>query len=109
MATNKVQDGKVLTLEIASTESGDPVSVGSITGVALTDTDDNGNVEVDTEGVYALDVVGNDGSEGAAVSAGDAVYIDSGTINVDSSKTLFGYALEAVSSGETTEIDVLLA
>lgn len=110
MATNKVQDGKVLTIAKASVSAGDVVAVGAITGVALTDTDANGNIELDTEGVYALTVTGNDGTDDATVAIGDKVYASAaGALNLDSSGTYFGIALEVIgTAGAAAEIDVLL-
>lgn len=110
MATNKVQDGKVLTITKASVDSGDVVVVGAITGVALTDTDANGKIELAREGVYALTVTGNDGTDDATVAIGDKIYASAaGALSLDSSGTYFGIALEAISvAGAAAEIDVLL-
>jgi predicted RecA/RadA family phage recombinase len=106
MAKNYVQDGDELVLSIAGVLSGDPVNAGNIVGVALTDTDADGDVVVKTSGVFSLSVVGNNGTADTAISEGDYVYIDNGVLNVDSSKTLFGIALQPVISGSTTEIEV---
>lgn len=109
MATNYVQPGDVVTIASASTSSGDAVASSDLVGVAQTDTDGNGNIQLATVGVHKLSVTGNDGSSDTAVSVGDKVYIDgSGDLSVDSSGTLFGKALEAVTSGATTEINVML-
>lgn len=106
MAKNFVQPGKVLEVPSAATSSGDHVVVGALHGVALTDTDDNGNVRLDTDEVYGLEVVANDGSTGAPIAFGDKVYDDGGVLNVNSSGTLFGIALGDVASGETATIPV---
>lgn len=110
MATNKVQDGKVITITKASVSSGDVVVVGAITGVALTDTDSNGNIELDTQGVYSLAVTGNDGTDDAAVAIGDKIYASAaGALSLDSSGTYFGIALEVIgTAGAAAEINVLL-
>lgn len=111
MATSrKFARGRHLTIAKASIDAGDMVAEGSITGVALTDTDAAGNVTIDTEGVYNLDVKGHDGSANAAVSVGDKVYLTDGEafLDVDDTATLFGYALGAVASGDTTNVPVKL-
>ena len=108
MAKNYVQDGDKLVLSIADVTSGEPVNVGNIAGVALADTDTDGDVVVKTSGVFSLSVTGNDGAAAATIGVGDYVYIDNKTLNVDSSKILFGIALQPVVSGATTEIDVKL-
>ena len=110
MAKNFVQEGKNLTLPVGTgVKSGDPVAVGEIVGVALTNADDNGYATVQTEGVFKLSVVGNDGTNDASISVGDALYYNAGTINKNTAGVLFGYALEAVGAGETKTIDVLIA
>ena len=115
MAKNYVQDGKVLDLTVANVASGDPVAVGEIVGVALTDTDSDGKVRVQTEGVFKLSVVAQawDSVAGAyvdsAISIGDALYYDDGTINKNDKSTLFGYALEPVAAGATATISVVLS
>lgn len=110
MATNMVRDeGKTLKVAKASVEAGDPVVFGQIPGVALTDTDADGNIVMQTRGVFELAVVGADGDGNAAVTAGAIVYLDSAAVNVDSANGVrFGYALSAVSSGATTTINVLV-
>lgn len=120
MATNRVYErGNQLKVAPdlcanATVASGDPVAVGQLPGVALTDGDDTvangGEATVQFDGVFDLEVVGtsDDGTTGAAIGVGDIVYIDTdGTLNVDATNGIrFGYALEAVSSGATTTIKV---
>lgn len=87
----------------ADTESGDPVKVGSLVGVALTDraTADNwggGNPEgfatVALDGAWDLTVTG------ALASAGTPVYITSGgTLTATAtSNTLFGHSVPGVTA-----------
>lgn len=112
MATNLKKDQARYISEVAASApaaatSGDPVVVGQIPGVALTDEGEggnaSGNITVDTGGIYTLSVVGSE----AAVAVGDIVYYDGDEINNDSSNgTRFGYALGAVGSGATVSIDV---
>lgn len=114
MAKNIVFDhGDQLSLPVtapATPTSGDPVLVGELPGVALTDENTEGNTTVKLNGVANLEVVGtsDDGTTDAAISAGDVVYYDTDdTLNVDSSNgTRFGYALEDVASGATSTIRV---
>jgi len=112
MAKNMIyKDGRHLKLAIAGILSGDPICVGEITGVALIDTDADGNVVADTKGVYDLSVKGHDGTSDAAIAIGDKVYYDSGDtpkINKNAATIFFGYALEEVASGVTDTIMVLL-
>lgn len=87
--------------------SGDPVVVGKLPGVALTDADDtianSGRCTVKFDGVIEHVVEGKDGSGNAAVAKGDIVYLDAGKLNVDATNGVrFGYALGAVVSGNTS-------
>ncbi len=112
MAINYVSEGKAIVLNVGTNKkSGDPVAVGELVGVCLVDSDTNGDATVSTEGIFILSVVGNDGTNNVAVAVGDALYIDpaTGTIDRDSANTLFGYALEAVTSGATANIQVKVA
>lgn len=69
MATNEVfSPGRRLTVPVpAGVLSGAPVVVGSIVGVAQIDRTSDGNVSIDTEGVYELTVTG-------AIALGAPVY-----------------------------------
>lgn len=124
MATNRVfKDGEYLAVPASALtgvndpiESGDPLLFGAanVPCVATSDEDADGNVSVQFGGVYDLAVKGADGAGNAAVAVGDAVYYDAGAtpdeLNADDTNgALFGYALEAVSSGATTTIRVKLA
>ncbi len=119
MALNREQEvGNRLSLDVSGVngsgagnlvQSGDPLAVGQIPGVALTDEDSAGLATVQTDGVFRLNVHGFNSSTSAAVSAGDIVYWDdtAGELNLDSVAGIrFGYALEAVVAGATTEINV---
>ena len=117
MATNrKLEDGRFLWLGVgASKNSGDHVLVGAIPGVALMDTDTDNETTVDTGGVYALPVTANDTADsGSAISVGAKLYYDDGSSGLtageltpdETNGTFFGYALEAVSSGDDATIKV---
>lgn len=120
MALNRVFMQSERTLEFTPTasandgaNSGDPLLLGELPGVALTDATDTiangGTVTAQLDGVFDLDVTGADASANVAVTAGDIVYYDGGAINVDSTNgTRFGYALADVASGATTNIRVQL-
>jgi predicted RecA/RadA family phage recombinase len=91
----------------ATPESGDPVLVGQIPGVALIDEAADGKTTIKMNGVATLSVKGVDGSGNSAVAAGDILYYVTGDTPKLSKKTSgvrFGYALEAVSSGATATI-----
>ncbi len=106
MATNKTQDGLHIMVAASEVSSGDPVVIGSLTGVAITDTNLDGLVAVCTVGVFMLPVTGNDGGD-AAVSVGDKLFWDSG-LSLNDSGEYFGISLGVVGSGDTATIPVLL-
>lgn len=112
MATNIVhEDGDQIYLAVtqpATPVSGDPVLVGQLPGVALTDEQADGKTTIKTDGTAKLSVKGET-TVNAAIAAGDIVYYDSAAtphkINADSTNGVrYGYALEAVASGATTTI-----
>ncbi len=91
---------------------GDPVVCGNIVGVALNTADAATDyVEIDTEGIWNLTVVGACSGGNTAIVMGDPIYINSTTavLNHDgttgTTKT-FGYALGPVTSGASTVIAV---
>jgi predicted RecA/RadA family phage recombinase len=112
MATNRVhQDGRKLSLAVGSgVVSGDPVVVGQMAGVALTDYSSvSGEATLDMGGVYDLSVKAVDNSGNVAVAIGDALYhVDGDTpkLSKKASGVFFGYALEAITSGQTATIKV---
>lgn len=68
-----------------------------------------GAVETVAGPVYDLSVLAEDNGGAAAVSVGEKVFDDSGTINVDLTNGVhIGYALEAIAAGSTDTIKVLL-
>jgi predicted RecA/RadA family phage recombinase len=112
MATNQVYEGEVLSLlESALThpartgnlvESGDPVFVGSLVGVALDSADaDTDTVRVATEGVWELAVTATTATADSAIAVGDKLYFQgtetkaTGTITSDAT---------APSDGDTVTI-----
>jgi len=114
MATNKIQDGKVLRLTVGSTvDSGNPVSVGnSLRGVALTDYDSgDGKASVAMDGVFDLSVQAVDDAGNSAVAIGDRLYYAGSAtpwLSKKKSGKFFGVALETVGSGLTDTINVLV-
>lgn len=125
MATNMVyknSDQIPVTLTVASwpllaagASAGDAVCIGAVTGVALTDAAATvGETVIRRKGVFSLEVGAfdddvNDPGAAQAITAGDSVYINVGTgnINVNDAAVHFGYALEDVAAGTAT-IRVLL-
>lgn len=109
---NKVQDGKLLHLTVASTvKSGEPIMVGNaIAGVAQTSYNSaDGKAVIDTEGVFDLSVKGVNDAGNVAVAIGDRLYYTAGdtpVLNKKVSGKFFGIALETVDSGSTTTINV---
>lgn len=120
MATNMIQtvaDTIVAACTAPATPaSGDPVLLGSIPGVALTDEGEGGNAATETTvqrtGVFDLSVKAENNSGNVAVAAGDILYYDAAaTVKINKDVTngvRFGYALEAIDSGTTDTIRVLL-
>ncbi len=115
MATNFVQDGKTLYLETAaSAESGAPMVLGDFLPAVLlidADSDDSNKATVQTEGVFDLSVQAVDDDGNSAVSKYDALYYTSGddpVLSKKSSGKFFGVALETVTSGATSTINVRL-
>lgn len=113
MATNIIhEDGNQLDLVCtapSAPDSGGPVLFGVLPGVALTDERSDGKTTVKLNGVADLSVKGVDGSGNAAIAAGDVIYYTDGDtpkLNVKTTGTRFGVALEAVSSGATATIKV---
>jgi predicted RecA/RadA family phage recombinase len=113
MATNKVQDGKILRLTVGSTiDSGDHVVVGNaFRGVALTDYDSaDGKASIEMgPAVYDLSVTATDDAGNTTIAIGDRLYTDGTTITKKKSGKFFGIALEAnSSSGSTATINVYI-
>ncbi len=114
MAKNRVRiDGRYLSAVAtapATPVSGDPVMVGQIPGVALTDERADGTTSIDTAGVYNLSVKGENNAGNVAVAAGDILYYEAGQtppVNKDNVAGIrFGYALAAITSGSTATIAV---
>ena len=91
MATNFIQDGDVLTLAApAALSSGDPVLVGSIFGIAITDAESGADVAIATTGVWSLPKV-----SAQAWTLGAPIYWAAGAGNattVSTANTFIGYA-----------------
>lgn len=82
--------------------SGDPVRIGTLTGVALLDADANGKTVPQIDGVFNLLVAGVDsgGTSGAdrnvTVTGGDKLYFDEAQtppLSKRAGGTFFGYAM----------------
>lgn len=116
MATNLVYDSlrglSVTASDPTTPASGGPVRVGRLVGVAIIDETSDGKTSVDLgPAVYSLSVKGVDDTGNVAVAVGDRIfYVDADTpkLSRKSSGEFFGVALEAVTSGSTTTIQVAL-
>ena len=99
MAKNEKHDetGTLYLPVISGTVSGDPVCVGLIPGVAITDRDANGCATVKIEGSFDLSVTG------AIASVGLPVWINPAshalTVATGTGLVVFGAALQTKSSG----------
>lgn len=114
MATNRIQEGDILRLTVASTKvAGDPIVVGNaLRGVLMTSYDSgDGKATVEVKkGVYDLSVSATDDAGASAVAVGDRLfYAGSASPYLSKKKSgkFFGIALEAITSGTDT-INVLL-
>lgn len=100
MATNLVHTpGNQLQLPKASVHSGDPLVIGQLPGVALIDTNADGNITLKTDGVFRLHITG-------AITLGALVYATTAVpavLSTTNTGVRFGYALQA---GTDTEIDI---
>lgn len=89
-------------------DSGDPVRIGNMTGIALLDEDAAGKTVVDKGPFSAKFTVKDNG--GAGIGVGDTIwYHDDQTPpldNVPAGGYFYGYAEEAVANGETAIIEV---
>lgn len=95
----------------AETVSGQPLIIGALPCVALvnrrTTGPASGTATVQTNGVYELEVEGKNKAGNKKIEPGEIVYFKEGKINVNNEEgTRFGYALEAVASGEVKKIKV---
>ena len=112
MATNEVfRYADHLTLPVVTgTKSSDPVLVGSLPGVAITDRETDGTATVWRKGAYDFTVTG------VITAVGQPVYIaaaatgtrQTGLTATAGSDVLFGYALATKAAGAST-ITVALA
>ncbi len=115
MATNKIlPSADHVEINFSGAVAGDPVAVGSLTGVALTDSNSDDEVMIDRTGSYELTVDASDDAGSNAVSEGDEIYYDSAAspvLNKDSTNgVLFGYAGKgaSISGGSSAAIEVVL-
>ncbi|HIF6302252.1 TPA: DUF2190 family protein [Klebsiella michiganensis] len=100
MAKNYVQEGKTIPLNNSGSEtisSGDPVAVGSMIAVAITDIAAGDVGDGFAEGVFLLPKLTTD-----AVTAGEKVYLKSGNVQLDDTDAvLAGTAWEDAAAGVT--------
>lgn len=120
MATNQeFLPGDALSLpcsQPADPVSGDPVLVGQMPGIALTDQGAGGNdadkTSVKTEGVWNFEAKGENNAGNTAIGVGDIAYYDAAAavkLNKDNTNGVrFGYFLDALDSGATGVVRVKL-
>src|SRR3990167_276042 len=112
MAGNQIYDDAVsLSLPVpVGAVSGDPVVVGKMPGVLLTDRDAvTLEATVFMGGAFTLSVIGQNDAGNSAVAIGDALFYDGTNIDKKESGEFFGWALGAVNAGATTAIPVKIA
>lgn len=99
MAKNYVQDGKTIPLVNAGSDdilSGEPVAVGKLIAVAITDIPSGQTGDGFAEGVFLLPKLPAD-----AVTAGEVVYLKDGKIQIEATD-----AVEAGIAWEDAEANV---
>ena len=112
MATNiKYEPGWSLDLACTTPDkpnSGDPVRIGNLTGIALTDEDAAGKTVVNTGPFVAKFSVKDNGNTGIAIGAPIWYHDDATPVldNVSTGGYYYGIALEAISTGQTATIQV---
>jgi hypothetical protein len=93
-------------------KSGDPCIAGAVlVGVANQDGSVGGSIVLSRRGIYNLSVLAKHaGAVNDAVAVGDQVFIDASTavLSKDATDVPFGVALDAVTSGATATIRVLI-
>jgi hypothetical protein len=94
--------------------TGDPVRFGALTGIALTDEGEGGNISTETTCYFGpcivdVSVKGNDGGASAVVVGDTIYYVDDADPPLSKTATgyFFGFALETVESDATTTIKVM--
>jgi predicted RecA/RadA family phage recombinase len=105
------QDLSVVCTDPATPVSGDPVIFGVNPAVALTDEREDGTTTVRRKVVAELTVKGVNGSGNSAVAVNDEIFYVTGDTPKLSKKATgvpFGTALEAIASGSTATIRVLV-
>lgn len=109
MAKNRVfEKGDRLYLPVpANTVSGQALVIGDLPCVAVTDRDANEKASVQTDGVYKFSVEGKNKAGNEKIEVGQKVFLKEGKLGRNSEEgKFFGYALEEVASGATTEVRV---
>ena len=111
---NYPQEGNAITVTVThptTPASGDPCRLGELVGVAADNEAADGKTVVMFSGVVDISVKGVDGAGNSAVAVGDRLYyVDADTPPVSKKNTgrPVGFALEAVTSGATDTINVVL-
>lgn len=109
MATNKVQEGKVISYTCGASESlssGDVVFINGVPGVALVDIGNSETGSVAIAGVFEISKF-DDSTHGAVFENGDAVCWDGSQAVSNSMFPLLGYAVGSADAGDSA-VDVLL-
>lgn len=118
MARNqKFERNSPLALTVpVGTVSGEPVSSGHFSGVALVDRATDGTASVAREGVFKVPVVaststGSPTGGSSAVAQGDKLYVDAASqvVSKDNAGVFFGLAYEPVNAGQVATIAVALS
>lgn len=108
---NFIQEDDNIALDLGATVAkGVPAQVGVINVVPLVNAVSGTLAACKLRGVVDVSVTAVDDMGNAAVAKGDKLYLNSGVLNVDAATggTAWGYALEAVTSGSTSTINVLI-
>ena len=97
---NYIQPGKILSATVAANvKSGDIVTIGSISGIAVTDANAGDQLEICTSGVFALPKPATDD-----IGFGDLLYVKDNklTKKKEAGAIAFGVAVSAGGQGVAT-------
>ncbi len=99
MATNKIQDGKIIAVVAAgAVVSGQLIAVGKLVGVALNSAEAGETYQLDTEGVYEVPKTSS-----VVFAQGDAAFDKGdGSVNATDTNALAGHVAVAAGNGVAT-------
>lgn len=107
MAKNRVfSKADKLSLPVPEgTVSGQPLVIGDLPAVAVTDRDASGKASLQFDGGWKLTVKGKNKAGNTKIEVGQKVFMKGNELNANNEEgKFFGYVLEEVASGATSEV-----